>query len=139
MLHLPLIPNTFPSVAVYRRSPLVFTQSSPPLPVRSAKHLDVAHTHHPPASAARPCDPRRMTESATVYHDGVLPPLSPSACTQVPVSSWGFHPLRVPPRIFVPALPSPSSPPNPGIVQFLFSCRVDFSARERGQGASTPW
>ena len=70
---------------------------------------------------------------------GLLSPLPPSACTQVPVLPWGVRPSRVPPRICVPDSSSPSSPPNLGIVRFWCPCWVAFREKARGQGASTPW
>ena len=47
-------------------NPTRFTRSQPPLPVRSAAHLCVDRTCHPPASAAFPCTPLCMPVSAAV-------------------------------------------------------------------------
>ena len=43
------------------------TRSPPPLPVWNTVHLNVAHTRHPPASAACLCALIRMSASAAVY------------------------------------------------------------------------
>ena len=85
------------------------------------------------------CTPRHILASAAVSRDGALPPLWPSACTEVPVRPWVFCPSQVPSRLCVPASPSPSSTPNPEIIRSLAYCQVGFRVRARGQGASTSW
>ena len=103
-----------------------------------------------PAAAARQPPPptslrrssQRPAPRACVYcrsRDGSLPPLPPSACTQVPFVPWGGRPSRVPPCLYVPALSSPSSPPILSIVRFWCPCRVAFREKASSQGASTPW
>ena len=55
------------------------------------------------------------------------------------LSPGGVYPSQVHLQLCVLALPSPSSPPNLGIVRSKVSCLVIFRTRARGQGASTPW
>ena len=70
---------------------------------------------------------------------GVLPPLPPLACTQVPVGPWGVFLSRVPPCLYVFASSFLSFFPNIGIVLFWCPCWVVFREKLRDQGASTPW
>ena len=64
----------------------------------------------------------------------ISPPISLRSLSYLGVClSW------VTQRLCVPDSPSLSSPSNIGITWSLVSCQVDFCARERGQGASTPW
>ena len=130
----------------------------PPPPFRSSSSLKPSQFHPLPNSSpgAKCCPPGSCPDPppASVHRsslrptphvcvcccscDGLLPPFPPLACTKVPVGSWLFCPLHVPPRLYVPTLSSLSSPPNIGIVRFWCLCRVDFHKNMRGQGASTP-
>ena len=114
----------------------IFTRSPPPLPVRSAAHLDVVRTRRPSASAACPCAPRRVPGYRS--RSGLLPPFPSLSCTQVHFFTWGVSPSQVPPHICLPSLSPPISSPNIDIVRFFCPCRVAFLEKARGQGASTP-
>ena len=54
----------------------LFSPTSYPTPllVQNSAHLDADQPCHPPASADRPCAPRRVHASATIYHDGAITP-----------------------------------------------------------------
>ena len=71
---LPPPPHQQPFIVV---TPLHSNSSPPHLPERNAIHLDVAHTCHPQASAARLCTPRRVPASASVSHVNSPPPFPP--------------------------------------------------------------
>ena len=74
-----------------------------------------------PTPASLSCSSLRLAlRDCVCYRScaGSLPPSPPSTCTQVPVCPWGVCTPRVPPRLFLPVLSSPSSPPNIDIVRF---------------------
>ena len=127
-----------PSAAVHCRSPLyVCTHSPPPLPARSAAHLNVARTRQPPPLIS---SPRATCLRLPPFPVTVRPPLCRPRPAPRSLSAPGGFARRGSPRLpCAPALPFLISPPNPRIFWFLVSCRVDFRARARGQGASTPW
>ena len=103
-------------------------------------HLDTNRNHHLIASAACLCAPHCMPTSVTMSRDYVpTTPFPPLACSQAPVRTWGVLLLRVPTHLCAPSLPSLSDPHSSGIFWCLVFCWVDFCARARGQGASTPW
>ena len=111
------------------------TRSPPPFPYQSAAHLDVAHTRHPSASAARLCAPLRLPASTAVSCN-YLPPLfaalglCPGPCQHL----GGFvncGSLRLP---CAPALSSLSAPPNPIIFCFLVSLEDVFSREVNSPG-----
>ena len=116
----------------------IFTRSPPPLPVRSAAYLDVART--PPPATLRRSSLRPAPHACACCTSCAvcLPPLTPSACTQVPVGPWRVFPSRVPLSLCIPASSSLSYPLNLDIFRFLCPCRVTFREKARGQGASTP-
>ena len=126
---LPLFTTASPSAAVHHHSPLVYTRLPPPLPVRSAAHLDVAYTLHQTDSVSHPCAPRGVPAPAVVSRVGLIPLLPPSAFTQVPVRPWGVCLLRFSLWVYIPASSYPSSPPNLGIVRSLVSTRWLFTKR----------
>ena len=111
---------------------LICTCYPPPLPAQSAAHLDISCTCHLSASAACLCAPVRMTASAVFHMTMRPPPFPPSACAHIPIITWGFSQLKVPPRLCETDLISHSSPQNTGIIWSMVSCRADFRGRTRG-------
>ena len=77
------------SVAFVVAAPLIYTCSPPPFLACNAIHLDVSHTHPLPSSAARSAS-RYAFLRLPLYTTPFSPRLPSSACTQVPVRSWGF-------------------------------------------------
>ena len=69
----PLYPTSPQSVAFVLVAPLSCNRSPPPLPEQSAVHLDVTHTHHPPASTSLIYAPHRVPASV-LCPVNVLPP-----------------------------------------------------------------
>ena len=98
-----------------------------------------ARTRYAPVSAAHLCTPLHVPVSAAISrYCAPPPPLSPSACAQVPVSPLGVCPSQISPSPLCPPSPSLISPPNHRIFWILVSCCVNFRAGVRYQGASTP-
>ena len=135
----PLFPTSYLSVAVPIWSPINFH----PLPASSpgAKRCPNGRRLHPPPTSLRRSSLRPAPRACVCCRSfaGLLSPFPHLSCTQVLVVPWGVCPLRLPPRLYVPKLSSPSFPPNLGIVQFWCTCQVNFREKARGQGASTPW
>ena len=86
------------SEAIHRRSTIsVCTRSPPPLPARSAAHMEIACTCHPLATNAHICAPRRMPASAAVSCECVPPPFAVLGLHPGP-----FHPLEGVHLLWVP-------------------------------------
>ena len=114
-----------PSVAIVAVAPFIYTRSPPPFLAQNAIHMDVAHTHPPPAFAARSA-PRSACLCLTLYPASFAPfPLLPSACVQVAVGPWGL-PDR---NLCLPCVLPPSlcAAPLPVIFWVLASMGVHFA------------
>ena len=96
-----------PSSAVHRCIPIPICTHSPPLPERSAAHLDVDRNRHLPASAACLCVPLRVPSSDAVSRYCAPPPFPPLDCAQLPVSPWWVIPDRFLPSPLIPCLSLP--------------------------------
>ena len=134
-----LRPTAYPYVAVHSWSPPTFhflsTSST------GAKRRPPGRCPHPAPARFRRSSLCPASRDCIYHHFPwwYAPPLPILAYTQVLVSPWGAHPLRVHTRLCVPISPSLS------FLQILpssgswYSCWMDFSARVRSQGDSTPW
>ena len=131
-------PTTPPSVAFYVVAPLSCNRYPSHLLDQITVHLDVACTRIPPASAARPCAPRRVPASANVSFLYTPFLFCPRPDLRSLLDPWGVRPLRVPTRLCVPTSSSWLLLHILSYSGVTFSCRVDFRKNARGQGASTP-
>ena len=119
------------------KSSLIFTRSPSTILDQRSTHIYIDRTFHIPAYSSHLCALYRMHAYAVVPVT-----VGPSICRPWPMprsmSASGGFVCHIPLCLCCdPASPSPSSPPNPGIVRSMVSCCVTFSERARGQYDST--